>query len=291
MECTCGAELDYRDTFCSKCGRLTQAGMPLGRKVEKLARSAFAFVSANVNRRQMIGGGVALAVVLIALTDNPISAAIGRPFSSPRDVEGGIAWDRPQSFANYEDRFLSERVEGRTTGSANVRDYPTTENTIAVRTLEAGTPVSGRWVQGFDPGTRWLKLDMADGYMWEGNFGPTGVGRNVAALLFPGWAQGQWSNKDFCPDYSDGSLYVVIQGERLYINGESSRLIAADEVGGETWFTLRSEKDEENMVETSIAIQPSADGSHIVLDHIQPHDIGTWYLFDNSLQCAQLGRN
>ena len=89
MKCTgCGADLDFREAFCSKCGELTPRGDGFGALVKqgitnlvpfafKLGAVVFTFVADPANRRQ-VGAGVALlTVLLITLTNNPISRSVG----------------------------------------------------------------------------------------------------------------------------------------------------------------------------------------------------------------------
>lgn len=96
--------------------------------------------------------------------------------------------------AAYRDTFVGAGEETLVTGGeARQRDFPTTEGTTVQRTLPAGTSVTGRWVRGRDPTTRWLKL-ASGGYVWEGNLAePGGAGSPIALTI---------SNRrpDFGPD-------------------------------------------------------------------------------------------
>lgn len=86
--------------------------------------------------------------------------------------------------AAYTDTFLSEADITLVTGAeARQRDYPTTEGTTVQRTLAPNSQVTGRWVRGRDPTTKWLKL--ADGgYIWEGNLSvPGGEGSPIEIVL------------------------------------------------------------------------------------------------------------
>ena len=86
--------------------------------------------------------------------------------------------------AAYRDSFLSESDITLVTGAeARQRDFPTTEGTTVQRTLPANTQVTGRWVRGRDPTTKWLKL-AGGGYIWEGNLAqPGGEGSPIEIAL------------------------------------------------------------------------------------------------------------
>ena len=77
--------------------------------------------------------------------------------------------DRPQEwFDNYADKFLSAELTRLTSGQARKRSFPTAKGGEVLDTLAMGRPVTGRWVEGADPETRWLKTNDG-GYIWEGN--------------------------------------------------------------------------------------------------------------------------
>lgn len=77
--------------------------------------------------------------------------------------------DRPQEwFDNYSDKFLSAELTRLTQGEARKRSFPTAKGGEILDTLSAGRAVTGRWVEGADPETRWLKTTDG-GYIWEGN--------------------------------------------------------------------------------------------------------------------------
>lgn len=71
-------------------------------------------------------------------------------------------------FQSYRDNFLSDEQEYVVTGRTNVRDYPTSENTSVVRSLDKGMHVFAREVQAFDPSSSWYKL-RDGGYVWSSN--------------------------------------------------------------------------------------------------------------------------
>lgn len=74
----------------------------------------------------------------------------------------------------YTDTYLSESDITLVTGAeARQRDFPTTTGTTVQRTVPANTQVTGRWVRGRDPTTKWLRL-AGGGYIWEGNLAQPG---------------------------------------------------------------------------------------------------------------------
>lgn len=160
MEChSCGAELDPRDKFCSKCGAITERGKGAGelaaRYVAELAdgfgklfAAALGYVTDPENRKRVaIAGGVAL-VLLISLTSNPISRGVGGLFSSVPDGPTSND-DGTPNFEEYEDVFLAERASYDVTGQANMRDFPTGQGTNVIGTLVAGETVEAQEVMAF----------------------------------------------------------------------------------------------------------------------------------------------
>lgn len=71
--------------------------------------------------------------------------------------------------ASYRDNFLGGEVRVTTIAQARVRSYPTSDGSIVVQTLPPDTAISGRWVTGRDPTTRWLRRAGTGDYVWEGN--------------------------------------------------------------------------------------------------------------------------
>ncbi|MXO50146.1 hypothetical protein GRI42_02365 [Erythrobacter gaetbuli] len=69
----------------------------------------------------------------------------------------------------------AEEIEMVVTGTANLRNEPTTEGSEVVTKLSEGELVFGHWVEGSsDETARWLKIDYhgIDAYLWEGNLKP-----------------------------------------------------------------------------------------------------------------------
>lgn len=83
--------------------------------------------------------------------------------------ESSIAFDP----ASYKDQYVSQTDDQVTVASeARLRDYPTTKGTEVLRALQAGETLTGRWVKGVDPSTRWFRTTMDGdnvGYVWDGN--------------------------------------------------------------------------------------------------------------------------
>ena len=71
--------------------------------------------------------------------------------------------------ASYRDNFLGGEVRVTTIAQARVRSYPTSDGSTVVQTLPPDTAISGRWVSGRDPTTRWLRRAGTGDYVWEGN--------------------------------------------------------------------------------------------------------------------------
>jgi len=98
MECSsCGAELDYREAFCSKCGEVTDRGKGAsglaGRYATEtfnglgqLIASAIDYLTNAVNRTKVSVGAGAAVFLLISLTSNPISRSAGELFISTPDA-------------------------------------------------------------------------------------------------------------------------------------------------------------------------------------------------------------
>lgn len=114
--------------------------------------------------------GSAVAMVLCAIVAN-----INRP---PRPVGPTLqnsATGNTTAATGYTDTFLSSSgQEYQTSGTANVRDLPSPRNSNVLDTFATGIHVYGRWVQGVDSSSRWLRIERAGsspGYIWEGNIG------------------------------------------------------------------------------------------------------------------------
>lgn len=231
-ECrSCGAVIDYQDRLCSSCGAITERGRPLPERFGSSLVRSVDQIAGNLrdprHRKQVIIGGVALILLLVALTDNPVSSGVAGLLKSeeagPRLTDGGLP-----DFPSYTDVFLAAEAEFVVTGPANVRDYPTSVATSAVRTLNKGDKISARQVQAFDPNSSWYKIDDGE-YVWGGNLDRIDGPANAAALRFPANLQGRWSSMDTCRGQDlDVIIEIVPDGIRFYESYGSLTRISHD---------------------------------------------------------------
>jgi hypothetical protein len=172
-ECTsCGHEIDYRDRFCSSCGAITERGWSIperlgrsaGRIVDRIARSA----GKRDNRKHLWAGGAAAVTLLMMVTGNPGANFVSDLFAGTEKDLPRLTSDGSPDLASYKDVFSGEVAEFVVTGPANVRDYPTSQGTQVINTLEAGEIITARPVHAFDPSARWYRLP-GGGYVWGGN--------------------------------------------------------------------------------------------------------------------------
>jgi hypothetical protein len=233
-ECTsCGEKLDYRDAFCSKCGAVTRRGMPLFQKLGlglgetaaelgKLASRFTEYVRDEANRKQVVIGGALLVLLLLVSTNNPLTRGVSSLFGGAEAAGPQFTVDGLPDFASYEDAYLSETAEYILTGNANVRNYPTSQNTQVIKTLASGTTVSARQVKAFDPTAQWYRL--ADGgYVWGGNLARPD-GQSVGGAMFPSYLRGQWSSMDTCRGDSE-NLYVTISAQEIQFYESGGQLM------------------------------------------------------------------
>ncbi len=223
QECTsCGAELDFRETFCSKCGEVTERGMgagqlagryvtELGTGLSKLVSAAIAYAANPQNRTKIIAGAGVLALLLITFTSNPITRGIGSLFEEAPEVPRLTADGLPD-LANYEDVFVGEEKELFVTGPANVRDFPTSEGTTVIRTLNEGETVKAREVKAFDPTSQWLKL-AGGGYVWGANLSRDEKMVGEDGLVLPAKLRGLWSDRASCDGINPDAVVVLSKTE------------------------------------------------------------------------------
>ena len=249
MEChACGAELDPRDKFCSKCGAITERGKgaselavryvaELADGFGKLFAAAFGYVTNPENRKRVaVGGGVAL-VLLISLTSNPISRGIGSMFE-PVPVAPTFNEDGTPNFADYEDQFLSFEAEYLVTGAANIRDFPTSQGTSIVGSFEGGERITAREVRAFDPNSRWFAIE-GGGYVWGANLINAQDAQSEAqASETVAWGPedilGRWSDRATC--YGEiRDIEFEITPEGLLMNNQL-HVLAYDGANGTITF-------------------------------------------------------
>jgi len=174
----CGSKLNAEAKLCDNCGvNLSEAAPEKTFERRQIDFGPVTNAAKLLTERIPILGNTkvqatiaTVAIVLASFLYSDWRPDIGNFYAEQTDSENAAGPD----FSTYEDEFLSERTEQRVTSAANVRNYPTSQNTDILENLSAGAMVSGRWVRGFDPTTRWLKL--ADrGYVWEGNLRQSNV--------------------------------------------------------------------------------------------------------------------
>lgn len=106
----------------------------------------------------------------------PQNPAPVRPAPTPRpEVAQAPAEETAAWIRSYRDSYLSGETNASAKSLARVRDLPTSDGSRVLRELSQGDSAKGRWVQGRDPTTRWLKLSDTNGYVWEGNLQEYGI--------------------------------------------------------------------------------------------------------------------
>lgn len=130
----------------------------------------------------VVAVGIAGALALVAWTMNWAGANDNRIEIAEESDDPAAPEDAWQ--AAYTDTFLSESdITLVTAAEARQRDFPTTDGTTVQRTVPANTQVTGRWVRGRDPTSKWLKL-AGGGYIWEGNLAqPGGEGSPIELTI------------------------------------------------------------------------------------------------------------
>ena len=198
----CGTAIEQGAKFCGQCGSAigNVAGSPHPDTGAVTASSVGSGVAApaipempgteahyddaasdmagsNTTRNILIGAGAIVALGLATFAAYHFSTlpqesdpALGAPTEAAK-VEDPNA-PRPQEwFDTYSDKYLSAELTRLATDSAAKRNFPTSRGSEILEQVASGMPVSGRWVEGADPATRWLKTTDG-GYIWEGNLGP-----------------------------------------------------------------------------------------------------------------------
>lgn len=172
-------------------------------------------------------------------TTDPDAAASANP-DAPRPQE----W-----FDSYADTFVSAEMERLVTGPAQKRNFPTVRGSRVTGSVEPGTIVSGRLVEGGDANSKWLKT--GDGsYIWDGNLAAPetitslGMNRFRADIPFSRIAtsfksDGRYSSSDpswevyACEIYTsqDGLVdAMVIEGKVTRFETDSPQLTTANGV-------------------------------------------------------------
>ncbi len=212
----CGSKLNAGAQLCDNCGVDLSETAP--EKTFERRQIDFGPVTNAVKAlttrfpilcNTKVQAGIAtIAIVLASFLYSDWRPDIGKFYNEQTSDKNATGTD----FSTYEDDFLSELIGLQTTSVANVRNYPTSRNTNKLDRLSPGLKLSGRWVRGFDPTTKWLKLETG-GYVWEGNLTNESDQQNGAGPVFPDNIIGTWSDKGNC---SGGDLnYDVTIADRM----------------------------------------------------------------------------
>lgn len=114
--------------------------------------------------------------------------------SEPPAAEAtALASDGPlpqEWFDGYTDKFLGTEIEQLAVGAAQKRNFPTTRGSQPMDKVARGTIVRGRWVEGADAKSKWLKTSDG-GYIWEGNLGDP---QQISSLGMAGFVAGESFN-------------------------------------------------------------------------------------------------
>ena len=281
-QCTsCGHELDYRDRLCSSCGAITERGRSIperlglfvGRLVDQIAR----FVGNAENRGQVVTLGAIAALMLLVATNNPLSKAIFGPSDQLPDLPQFNA-DGSPDFESYKDIFHTDEAEYLVTSSANVRNYPTSQDTRVIGTLYNGEIVTARQVQPFDGTTTWYRLS-GGGYVWGGNLARHDDASDLGTdtMLFPSNLQGRWLSLETCRGAQDDEIVEISPGTIFFSRAEADNLsgtligYSEDEIGP----TYRLRMSSEGQVrETFYIITPVANPRSILIEQV-PSPINT----------------
>lgn len=173
----CGAKFPPSANWCAECGAKREPGSqsgpanqnPTGTSTVQRQRTNWPLITAGLVAVLAIGAAT-VSGVFSATNERTRVAVDPADKGSPEQVTP----EDPsplEKLENYEDRFLSD---ADTTlfvkQSANVRDFPTPAGSKVIGSLSAGESVSGRWVRGVTPNTRWLRFSGNTGasYVWEG---------------------------------------------------------------------------------------------------------------------------
>ncbi|WP_284124746.1 zinc ribbon domain-containing protein [Parerythrobacter aestuarii] len=173
----CGDKLQPGAKFCAGCGTpIDGVANPIPNPDRPATNPAAATEPASSHTPVIIILIVAAAVLVSAAAWWMFAAGASEDDAEAADEEiAEVATeedpdaDRPQEwFDNYTDTFLSADLTRLTSGEARKRSFPTAKGGEILETLDMGRAVTGRWVEGADPETRWLKTNDG-GYIWEGN--------------------------------------------------------------------------------------------------------------------------
>ncbi len=247
---TCGGALKADQRFCPGCGSpvLLAATPPIEANPAPTGPSG---KMSPQTRSLLLGAGVAAAIGAVVslgmfFSRDDSDPALSQPVAATAAATEDPNAPRPQAwFDNYQDKFLSAELERLVTGSAQKRSFPTAKGGSVLGPVTRGELLKGRWVEGGDPKTRWLKT--ADGgYVWEGNLGDplqiSSLGMNgfVAGSRYNSvssklriddeYGTGSAMDQDGCEIFAsdDGLSYLMFSGGKVTrIETDSERLETA----------------------------------------------------------------
>lgn len=169
----CGAVLKTQSKFCPTCG--LALAMQAGQSVSASRRSGLLSSRRQGWNSRLVGASVAGGLLATALAGAWFGGLLGSNWQKKTLVADAAAGSadadapRPANwFAAYSDKFLSGDLVVYVTGTAQKRDFPTSKGSTILATVQPGERLTGQWVEGADPATKWLKIPDR-GYIWEGN--------------------------------------------------------------------------------------------------------------------------
>lgn len=174
---SCGARFPADAKWCPECGAKRDTSSPSARA--NAHRSAPAAKPQSSTNWPLIAAGLVIPLAIIAAVASGVFSPSSEPArvtaqSEQPDAPPAAADEGPsarEKLADYEDRYLSAAdTTLYVTQAANVRDYPAPEGSKVIASLAEGDSVTGRWVRGVTPNTRWLRYTGKTGasYVWEG---------------------------------------------------------------------------------------------------------------------------
>lgn len=245
----CGGPLRGESRFCPSCGA-TVSGPA---RLDELPSS-----TAPLKRTWLVAAAVLFVVAAVfvgaagawyeglwdwnsAKNDPAVGEATPQAATDPNDRP-------PEWFAAYRDKFLSGELIRYTTGNAVLRNFPTAKGTLVLETLVPGRMLSGRLVEGGEPGTQWLKTD-AETYIWTGNLANRPLFQASTDALQPVIV----SNSRFGRSVIDGQIGDLVTENTFF--GIPSSIVVQFDYSNVTMFQpyACSMRDKNGTVVTSIA--------------------------------------
>lgn len=279
---SCGGALRPESRFCAACGASSpaEARQPTAGPQRPRQLAAIGIVGAAAVLTLGLIGGYAAGWF------ESDQAPVEQSALSAVDAEGPL----PQSwFDDYSDAFVSGPVTQFVTGTAQMRNYPTSRGSTIIETLQPGRQVEGRWVEGADPTTRWLRTTDG-GYVWDGNLAASAQpAADGNSNQFPVHLRGTWGLRDDC-NGADMDMTVTISANTISFYETRGHIISTSNDGKSgTSYDVSMSGEGQNWT-ANFAIEPSADGRSIFIRELNnQHDPGTRY-FDSGLACNQLVR-